>query len=233
LNLSGFGSLHPASSSKEFELSPSDYFIFREQNRTSRTSVFMRATSVSVTGHRRTGASRALRVTDGTLPLPGHSPLLAAAYQTGLIRRAPPKPSAHLRLLASQIGGDSSVIGRNIIVDGKSRQIIGAPSSAISFLDREDPAVITPFQFDRNKTHLGNSVMRVSPGSSQDHCRAGECGRARMPSDRHELVCRASRFSLKLFEDARIGPNVVLSSATSSVTSQRPLGPHGPIGMVL
>src|SRR5882762_3954181 len=56
---------------KEFELSPSDYFIFREQNRTLQDLGLYAGDSVSVTGIAEPEQVRALRVTDGTLPLLG------------------------------------------------------------------------------------------------------------------------------------------------------------------
>src|SRR6267143_1597355 len=108
-----------------------------------------------------------------------------------------------------KFGGDSSVIGRNIIVDGKSRQIIGALPQRFHFLDREDPAVITPFQFDRNKTHLGNfsyeGLARLKPGITVEQVNVDV---ARMLPIVMSSFAAPPGFSLKLFEDARIGPNV-------------------------
>src|SRR5260370_39052066 len=67
---------------KEFELSPSDYFIFREQNRTVQDIGLYAGDSVSLTGVAEPEQVRALRVTDGTLPLLGSSPLLCRTFTT-------------------------------------------------------------------------------------------------------------------------------------------------------
>src|SRR5437879_3987687 len=56
---------------KDCELSPSDYFIYREQNRTLQDIGLYQGDSVSLTGVPAPGQLPALRVTDGTLPLLG------------------------------------------------------------------------------------------------------------------------------------------------------------------
>src|SRR5437660_10885049 len=67
-----------------------------------------------------------------------------------------------------KFGGDTSAIGRNIIVDGKSHQIIGVLPQRFHFLDYDDPAVLMTFQLDRGKQHLGNysyeALARLKPG---------------------------------------------------------------------
>ena len=195
---------------KEFELSPSDYFIFREQNRTLQDLGLYAGDSVSVTGIAEPEQVRALRVTDGTLPLLGIPPLLGRSFT-----KQDDSPGAPETVMLTygywrrKFGGDSSVIGRNIIVDGKSRQIIGALPQRFHFLDREDPAVITPFQFDRNKTHLGNfsyeGLARLKPGITVEQVNVDV---ARMLPIVMSSFAAPPGFSLKLFEDAHIGPNV-------------------------
>src|SRR5467141_3524655 len=195
---------------KDFELSPSDYFIFREQNRTLQDIGLYAGDSVSVTGVAEPEQVSALRVTDGTLPLLGIAPLLGRTFS-----KQDDSPGAPETVMLTygywrrKFGGDSSVIGRNIIVDGKSRQIIGALPQRFHFLDREDPAVITPFQFDRNKTHLGNfsyeGLARLKPGMTLAQANA-DVGRM-LPIVMSSFPAPPG-FSLRLFEDAHIGPKV-------------------------
>jgi len=195
---------------KEFELSPSDYFIFREQNRTLQGIGLYAGDSVSVTGIAEPEQVRALRVTDGTLPLLAISPMLGHTFT-----KQDDSPGAPETVMLTygywrrKFGGDSSAIGRNIIVDGKSRQIIGVLPQQFHFLDREDPAVITPFQFDRNKTNLGNfsydGLARLKPGVTIEQVNADV---TRMLPTVMSSFAAPPGFSLKLFEDAHIGPNV-------------------------
>src|SRR6266481_4305437 len=195
---------------KEFELSPSDYFIFREQNRTLQDIGLYAGDSVSVTGIAEPEQVRALRVTDGTLPLLGISPMLGHTFT-----KQDDSPGAPETVMLTygywrrKFGGDSAAIGRNVIVDGKSRQIIGVLPQQFHFLDREDPAVITPFQFDRNKTNLGNfsydGLARLKPSVTIEQVNADV---TRMLPIVMSSFAAPPGFSLKLFEDAHIGPNV-------------------------
>src|SRR5467141_5157482 len=195
---------------KEFELSPSDYFIFRDQNHTLQDISLYAGDSVSVTGIAEPEQVRALRVTDGTLPLPGIPPLLGRSFT-----KQDDSPGAPETVMLTygywrrKFGGDPSAIGRNIIVDGKSRQIIGVLPQRFRFLDKDDPAVITPFQFDRSKVNLGNfsydGLARLMPGVTLEQVNADV---ARMLPIVMRSFPAPPGFSIKLFEDAKIGPNV-------------------------
>src|SRR5882762_9777171 len=195
---------------KDCELSPSDYFIYREQNRTLQDIGLYALDSVSLTGVAEPEQVPTLRVTDATLPLLGIPPLLGRSFT-----KQDDSPGAPETVMLTygywrrKFGGDPSVIGRNVIVNGKSRQIIGVLPQRFHFLDQEDPAVITPFQFDRNKTHLGNfsygGLARVKPGISVEQVNADV---ARMLRIVMSSFPAPLGFSIKLFEDAHIGPNV-------------------------
>lgn len=194
---------------KDFELSPSDYFIFREQSTTFQDIGLYQVDSVSVTGTAEPERVDALIVTDGMLPILGITPMLGRAFT-----KADDSPGAPDTAVLTygywrrKFGGDASVIGKAIILDGKQRQIIGVMPQRFHFLDRSDPAVITPFQFDRQKTNLGNfsydGVARLKPGVTIERVNTDM---ARMLP----IVMRSFEappgFSIKLFQDARIGPN--------------------------
>src|SRR5258707_13745835 len=195
---------------KDLDMSPSDYFIYREQNRTMQDIGMYSGDSVSVTGVAEPEQVPGLRVTDGTLPLLGIPPLLGRSFT-----KQDDSPGAPETVMLTygywrrKFGGDSAAIGRNVIVDGKSRQIIGVLPQEFNFLDREDPAVITPFQFDRNKTNLGNfsydGLARLKPGVTLQQANADV---ARMLPIVMNSFPAPPGFSIKLFEDARIAPNI-------------------------
>jgi predicted permease len=195
---------------KDLDMSPSDYFIYREQNRTMQDIGMYSGDSVSVTGIAEPEQVPALRVTDGTLPLLGIPPLRGRSFT-----KQDDSPGAPETVMLTygywrrKFGGDASAIGRNIIVDGKSRQIIGVLPQRFHFLDRDDPALITPFQFDRNKANLGNfsyeGLARLKPGVTLEQVNADV---ARMLPIVMRSFPAPPGFSIKLFEDAKIGPNV-------------------------
>jgi hypothetical protein len=205
---------------KDFDMSPSDYFIYREQNRTMQDIGMYSGDSVSVTGVAEPEQVPALRVTDGTLPLLGIPPLLGRSFT-----KQDDSPGAPETVMLTygywrrKFGGDSSAIGRNIIVDGKSRQIIGVLPQPFHFLDRDDPALITPFQFDRSKVNLGNfsydGLARLKPGVTLEQVNADV---ARMlPIVMRSFPARRASASSSL-RTPRLAPTSARSSATSSAT---------------
>lgn len=199
----------PGININDFELSPSDYFIFREQSTTFQDIGMYQDDSVSVTGMAEPERVDSLIVTDGMLPLLGIPPMLGRVFsKADDTKGAPDTVVLTYGYWRRKWGGDPNVIGKTIIVDGKQHQIIGVMPKRFHFLDRPDPAIITPFQFDRNKTNLGNfsynGVARLKPGVTI----------AQLNTDMARMLPIVMRsfdappgFSIKLFEDARIGPN--------------------------
>ena len=194
----------------ELDVSPSDYFIYREQGQTFQDIGIYQGDSVSVTGIGEPEQVAALNVTDGTLGILGVRPMLGRDF-----RREDDLPDAPETTLLSygywqrKFGGDSSVVGRTLVVDGKAVQIIGVLPKGFHFLDREDPALITPLQFDRHKVNLGNfsysGLARLKSGVTIQQVNADV---ARMLPVVMRSFPAPPGFSLKLFEDAHIGPNV-------------------------
>src|ERR1700733_6218366 len=154
---------------KELNMSPSIYFVDREQNTTLQEIGAYDGDSLSVTGAGEPEHVRGLDVTDGTLPTLGVVPAVGR-----LFTRQDDSPSAPATVVLSyqywqtKFGGASSVLGTAITVDGKPRQIIGVLPKGFHFLDQPDAALIVPFQWDRNKTKLGNfsqrAIARLKPG---------------------------------------------------------------------
>ena len=69
-----------------------------------------------------------------------------------------------------RFGGDPSVVGRGITVDSRPRQIIGVMPPAFFRLMGQDPDLLIPLRFDRNRLHLGDlgflGIARLKPGVS-------------------------------------------------------------------
>src|SRR5215469_1021212 len=199
----------PGINIKDCELSPSDYFIFREQTAVFQDIGLYQGDSVTVTGMAEPERVEALIVTDGMLPILGIPPMLGRVFtKADDVPGAPDTAVLTHGYWRRKFGGDRAVIGKTIVVDGKQRQIIGVMPQRFHFLDRSDPAIITPFQLDRNKTHLGNfsydGVARLKPGVTIDQVNADM---ARMLPIVIRSFDAPPGFSIKLFEDARIGPN--------------------------
>src|SRR5467141_927897 len=194
----------------ELNMSPSDYFIYREQGQTFQDIGLYSGDSVSVTGLGEPEQVPALNVTDGTLPILGVQPMLGRTF-----RREDDLPGAPQTILLTygywrrKLSGASSAVGRTLVVDGKERQIIGVLPKGFHFLDGEDDALFTPLQFDRNKTNLGNfsyeALARLKPGVTLQQANADV---GRMLPIVESTFPAPPGFSIKLFRDAKIGPNV-------------------------
>jgi MacB-like periplasmic core domain len=162
---------------KDLDLSPSDYFIFREQSRSFQDIGLYAGDSGTVTGLVEPEQVSTLLVTDGTLSILGVQPMLGRTF-----RKEDDTPGAPDALLLGygywrkRFGGDGNAVGKTIVVDGKGRQIIGVLPQKFHFLDRDDPALVMPFKFDRNKTHLGNfsfaGVARLNNGVTLEQANA-------------------------------------------------------------
>jgi predicted permease len=195
---------------KELNMSPSNYFIDREQNTTFQDVGAYDGDSLNVTGAGEPEHVPGLDVTDGTLAILGVRPTLGR-----LFTRRDDSPGAPETVLLSygywqrKFGGAASVIGRSIMVDGKPREIIGVLPLGFHFLDEQDAALILPFQWDRSKTTLGNfserALGRLKPGVTMAQASADM---ARLLPVVLRSFPAPEGFSASMFEKARISPNL-------------------------
>src|SRR5690348_12282839 len=200
----------PGINLKDAELSPADYFIYSEQNRSFENLGLWSTDSDTLTEVGGPEQVRALDVTYGTLPALDVKPALGRFFSP-----ADDVPSAPRTIILSygywqrKFGGSPSAIGRTIIVDGKPRQIIGVLPQSFHFLDQPDPALLAPDQLDRSKVMLGqysyNAVARLKPGVT---IAAANADIARMLPIVMRSFSPPPGFSLDLFRQARIASNL-------------------------
>jgi predicted permease len=195
---------------KELNMSPSNYFIYREQGRTFQDIGMYAGDSVTVTEVAEPEQVQALRVTDATLPLLGIPPLLGRSFRKEDDSAGAPKTvMLTYGYWRRKFGSDPHIVGRTLMVDGEARQIIGVLPQRFHFLGPDDPALLFPFQFDRNKVGLGNfsyeALARLRPGTTLEQANADV---ARMIPTVLTAFAPPEGFSIKLFEDAHLGPNV-------------------------
>lgn len=193
----------------EVNASPATYFTFREENRTFQDTGLWRSDSVSVTGLAEPEQVDALEVTGGTLPILGVQPIRGRWFT----RKDDSPGSPQTMMLAygywqRRFGGDPSVIGRRITIDGSARELIGIMPQSFRFMNR-NPAVILPFQLNRNDAFIGNfsyqSIARLKPGVTLAQANADV---ARMIPLMSQKFRPAPGMSLEMFSQARFGPNL-------------------------
>ena len=200
----------PGLNIKELPASTSTYFIYREQSKTFEDIGIYAGDSVSVTGLAEPEQVRALDVTDGVLPILGVPPMLGRGFaREDCSSGSPDTVMLTYGYWQRKFGGDRSVVGKTITVDGKLRQIIGVMPQNFRFLDRPDLSLILPIKLDRAKTFLGNfsygAVARLKPGVTVAEASADV---ARMLPIVERSFPPPPGFSLKLFQEARIDPNI-------------------------
>jgi predicted permease len=195
---------------EDLNMSPSIYFIDREQSRTLQDIGVYDGDAFNVTGAGQPEHVRGLDVTDGTLPLLGVRPLLGR-----LFTHKDDSPGSPATVMISygywqrKFGGSASVIGRSITADGTPREIIGVLPKGFHFLDWTDSDIIAPFQWDRSKIHLGNfserALARLKPGVTMEQANADM---ARLLPVVLRSFPAPEGFSASLFEKANIQPNL-------------------------
>jgi predicted permease len=194
----------------KLSLSPSTYFILHEQGKSFQSIGMYDSDSVNVTGVSEPEHVRALDVTEDTLTALGIPPMLGRTFNhTDDTDGSPATVILTYGYWQRKFGADPNVVGRTIIADGKSRQIIGVMPARFHFMDMDDPPLLMPFQFNRDKAHLGNysfpGVARLKPGVTIAQANAEVA---------HLLpvVLRSfpapEGFSMELFEKANISPLV-------------------------
>jgi predicted permease len=200
----------PGINLKELNCSPSDYFIYREQNHSFQDVGLYTGDSASVTGVAEPEQVSVLDVTDGVLPILGVQPILGRGFRAeDAIEGAPETLLLMNGYWRRKFGGDPNVVGSTLMIEGKQKQIIGVLPKSFHFLDMPDPALLSIFQFDRSKLHLGNysyqGLARLKPGVTLQQANADV---ARMLPIVMSSFPAPEGFSLKLFQDAHIAPSL-------------------------
>jgi putative ABC transport system permease protein len=185
------------------------YFTYREDGRVFGDVAMWQTDTESVTGLAEPEEVQSIVVTERLLPMLGATPMVGR-----LFTKEDDAPSAEATAILTagywrtRFGSDPSAIGRRLLVNGRPREIIGVLSDSFRFLDRK-PSLILPMRLDRAKVFLGQfnytAVARLKPGATLEQATA----------DVERLIpISLNRFppfqgySLKMFEEAKLQPNL-------------------------
>jgi predicted permease len=189
-------------------LCPADYFTFREQSRAFQdiglyyTGFGASLYSANVTGLGRPEHVPSLGVTDEVLPILGVTPLLGRSFT-----RTDDEPGSSDTVMItygywhSKFGGDRSVIGKAIDVDGKPTTIIGVLPQRFRFLDMTNLGLLLPLRPRLLRGYNYFAVARLKPGVTLAEASADV---TRMIPIEVERFPETANF----FKDTRIGPNL-------------------------
>ena len=157
-----------ASFSDGLRLSSSMYFTYSDHNRTFQSLGVWVTGTANVTGLAEPEQVRVVGVSDGVLQTFDIPPVagrwLSAADQVPRSRETVMLGYGYWQ---RRFGGDRSVIGRNITLDSRPRQIVGVMPQAFQVVNAEFD-VIVPFAFDRSRQILAGfgfqGIGRLKPG---------------------------------------------------------------------
>jgi putative ABC transport system permease protein len=193
----------------DLSVSPSDYFTFREENRTFQDFGLWSGGSVSVTGLAEPEQVRSLNVTDGTLQALGVQPFIGRWFNAQ--DDTPGTPETVMLTYAywqQRFGGSPTAIGKQLTVSGMPREIIGVMPQDFRFLNQK-PDLMLPLRFDRSKVVLGNfsyhGIARLKPTVTIEQANADVARMIPLVNERYQAP---PGFNIKMFVEAGIAANL-------------------------
>src|ERR1700680_693249 len=151
-------------------LSPSMYFTYAEQNRTFQALGVWIPGTANVTGLAEPEQVRAVNVSDGVLQALAVPPALGRWFsQADQIPNGPERVMLSYGYWQRRFGGDPAVIGRNLTIDSRPREIVGVMPQGFRFVDT-DFDIVVPLAFDRGKQILAgfgfHGIARLKPDAT-------------------------------------------------------------------
>jgi hypothetical protein len=191
----------PAIGIKLLNASPSSYFTYREENRVFEDIALWNESAYTVTGMGDAERVDALDVTHSMFPILRMRP--AAGRIFGPKDDETDSPETVMLSYAywqRKFGGDSSAVGRRIVVDGKARDIIGILPRGFRFLD-VDADLVFPMRFERSKLFVGNfsyqSIARLKQGVTLAQANTDLARMIPMVMDRYPMPAGFTRQSFE------------------------------------
>jgi putative ABC transport system permease protein len=215
--------------------SPATYLTYRESGRVFEEIGLWDNRAVTVTGAGDPERVDALLVTDGMLPALRVQPQIGRRFDgEDDSPRTPPRIMLSDAYWKRKFSGDPSIVGRQIVVDGEPREIIGVLPASFQFLD-ERPMVVLPFRFNRAELFVGNfsyqGVARLKPGVTIEQANADVARLIPLVPERFPMP---PGFTRQMFDEVRLGPNVRPLSADVIGDVSRVLWViFGTVGLVL
>jgi len=196
---------------KDLSASAADFFTYREQSSTFEDIGVSQGGFETVTGRGEPERVATLAITAHLLPILGVQPVLGRTFT-----EQDDRPGAADQVVLTygywqrKFGGDRAVLGKRIVAGGVARQVIGVLPRTFWLLDQK-PDLLFPLQLDRNKATLGGfhyyAIARLKPGVTPAQANADV---ARMISLERNQFPVFPGMTMKMFDDARFGPNVRL-----------------------
>jgi len=156
----------------EFEQSDASYFLYKEHNRVFDDIGLMDAAQVTLTGGEEPERIDAVSVTSEVFSMLGAVPIVGRLFAEADNRPDAPRVAVLThRLWQRRYGSDPAVVGRTILVNGISREVVGVLSAGFD-LPQGDPVLYLPFLLDRANANAGSfnydGLARLADGVSPE-----------------------------------------------------------------
>ena len=157
----------PGFGTNKLPQSAATYFTYRDNAHVFEDIGLWNAEEVTVNRSGEPEQVRALRVTDGMLPLLGVHPELGH-----LIRNEDDVPRAPDRVILTHgywqgaFGAAQDVVGQSLVIEARPYEIIGVLPASFELLDT-DPQIIMPWRLDRATAEAGGGFGRLNPNNSR------------------------------------------------------------------
>jgi putative ABC transport system permease protein len=193
----------------DLNASPSTYFTYRADKQAFTDIGIWQGDTLSVVGMGEPEQVPALDVSDGVLPLLGVRPALGRIFtHTDDLPGSPKTALLSYGYWQRRFGGDHTVLGRRLQMDGEPREIIGMLPRDFRFLDR-NADILVPLQLNERESFIGDfsyqALARLKPGVSLAQANADV---ARMLPIMVRKFRPAPGMNLEMLASARLGPNV-------------------------
>ena len=185
------------------------HYTYSEENRVFQDVGMWSLGAWSLTGHGTPEKVRGLNVSHRFLAVLGVQPAFGRGFTA-----ADEDPHSESTLLLSdgywksRFGGDRSVLGRRILLDGDAYTVIGVMPPSFQFMDWEI-SMLMPFQYTRAKINLISfccqGIARVKPGVTLAQANADVARMLRLAPEKFPIN---PGWSKTAFTDSRIEPRL-------------------------
>jgi putative ABC transport system permease protein len=199
----------PGINIKELNLAASLYLTYKEENRVFQDIGMWSIDSWTVTGMAEPEQVRGLSVTNGFLNALGVQPSMGRSFAASDV-----DPKSERTVIVSdgywrsRLGGDRSVLGRHILLDGNAYSVIGVLPPSFQFMDREI-SLLAPLRFNRAEIRLISfccqGVARLKQGVTLQQANADIARMLPMAAEKFPINPGWTRTA---FVDARIAPRL-------------------------
>jgi predicted permease len=188
---------------------PAFHLTYRDENRAFENIGMWNSRSVTLTGVGEPERIPVLTVTDGILPTLKVRPFVGRLFSRE--DDSPRSPESAILTYAywqRKFGGDRAIVGRQLIVDGKPREVIGVLPDGFDFLGA-GPAMLLPMRLNPAEVFVGNfahrGVARLKPGVTVAQANADIARMIPLVLERFPLP---PGFTRDMVDKVRLGPNV-------------------------